>query len=151
MFARSVSLALVAAIVACPIWCHGGLCRVGSCCSAEPSPHQPSSAHSVTCCCCKGCSELSDGDESLPGGDEPEPFRAPDKSSCQGVCGGAVLEKPVSLHHVSPSFFLPLGEAEALAFGHPTDRHFHGLADPGHGRRGNQGRFMRTLHSSLLC
>jgi hypothetical protein len=140
MFVRTVSLILIAAVVACPMWCSNGLCHAGQCCSAEQSAHRACPVHGATRCCCNKHS--SDSHDEFP-------CDAPCESSCQGVCGGAVFEKPIELNDEIDSFLLPFLTAEIL----PACRlaecrtqngdHFYDYG-------GNHGRILRTLYMSFL-
>jgi hypothetical protein len=149
MLARIISLVLIAAVIACPLSCGHGVCCVSQCCadaamvSAEQSSHAACLLQAITSCgCC---------DESCPRDDQRNPHPSPGKSSCQGVCGGAVFEKPCELKIVEVEFVLPLTGADStfvfLLSVDPADR----FDFPDCVRAGNQGRFVRTLHMSLNC
>ena len=139
--ARTVSIVLTLAIIACPIWCGNGLCHAGQCSSAQQSAPQPCPDHEAASCC---------GDEGSSESNDDCPCDAFCKSSCQGVCGGAVFEKPCEFNDGTDSAFLPLIAAETpvacqLAEWRTLDGdHF---LDCG----GNHGRSLRTLYMSLLC
>ena len=141
MFARTVSLVLTVAIIACPMWCGNGLCHAGWCCSPEQSSHQPCPVHGTARCC---------GDTGSPDSKDDCPGEAPGKSSCQGVCGGAVFEKPRELNDGTDSSVLPLVTAETPVACQLAECRTHGGE---HFLRcgGNRGRFLRTLHMSFLC
>ena len=151
MFTRLISLVLIVAVIACPMWCSNGQCLAGQClagqccatadCSLEKRSTQVCPTHDTKNCCC----------ESVPGREEPEPHRCPEESSCQGICGGAVFEKTCEFKSIEASFFVPLSAkdssvvsllARARTF---CSEHPHQLSAKNH------GRFMRTLHSSFLC
>ena len=142
MFTRTVSLVLIAAIIACPLWCGSGLCHAGQCCSVKQSSQQSFPGHGAVNCCCT---------RSSPDGDDQAPSRCPAKSSCQGVCGGAIFEKLGELDSVEDSFFLPLADAEVsvsswlLQCRSPDVAHHHCQSG------GNYGRSLRTLYMSLVC
>ena len=142
MFARIVSLVQIAAIIACPMWCDSGLCHAGQCCSVKQSAAQVCPVHGTAKCCCNQKSHDND--------DNRGPCRCPGKS-CQGVCGGAVFEKPIEVNNASDSFLRPLVEAEIsfplqLAECPTLDVQHHW-----HCHGGNHGRFVRILHMSFLC
>ena len=149
MLSRIFSPVLIAAVIACPLSCgHSSGCAKQACAGDDRelqqkystiAPVPPASAH---CGCC--------GDSS---GKDQNPSRnpSPEKSSCQGVCGGAVFEKPCELKIVEVEFVLPLTGADStfvfLLSVDPADR----FDFPDCVRAGNQGRFVRTLHMSLNC
>ena len=145
MFFRAVSLLLAAAVIACPICCGSGMCHAGQCCGTEASSHESQRS---------GCnrSEPADccGDSSSRDRNAPTPGEFPSGTLCQGVCGGAVFEKPCVLDDVTASFFLPLSDADIsvacqVAHGDAFGVDDHTLAGDSY------GRFLRTLHMSLLC
>ena len=139
MFARIVSLVQIATIIVCPMWCSSGLCHAGQCCSVKQSAaDQVCPLHGTATCCEKSSHE--DG----------VPCRYPNKP-CQGICGGAVFEKPIELDDCSATFFLPLIHtdiffAPQLADGAKLDAEHRCqcLGD-------NHGRSLRTLYMSYLC
>ena len=141
MFDRLVSLLLIAAVIACPMWCDNGVC---GCCAADECGMEEATNlcpvnESATCCC----------DESHEKEDRDVPFH--DVSNCQGVCGGAVFEKPCQLDDADASVFLPLldtDESIGILFARirevGVEHHYCSTSR-------NHGRFMRTLNSSFLC
>lgn len=148
MFARIVSLVLVAAVIACPMWCSYGLCSTGQpCASHEPlSQKQTFDTTSPAQCKCECCEEAT-----LPTNDEQCPHRCPEESSCQGICGGAVFEKTCELEDLEVTFLLPQTDSDGLnasALAHSlvvrSEQQHHLGAK-------NYGRIMRTLRSSFLC
>ncbi len=149
MFARIVSLVLIAAVIACPLSCGTGACHASSCCadhgymSAEPCSQAVCPEHATTdgnCCA-----------ESSPDSNDPVPPPSPSKSSCQGICGGALFEKPSELDCPDASFFLPpLGNDEAVV-SHLSVCRTDAFRFPACVKAGNQGRFVRTMHMSLNC
>ena len=142
MFARCVSLILIAAIVVCPLRCGNGQCHADECCLATQPSDQVCPAHVTAHCCCQ---------DSCPDNDDRVPRRCPSETSCQGVCGGAVFEKLIELDDASDSSFPPgidtdtplLTRLIEYSTTHRAERHWHS-----HG--GNNGRSLRTLHMSLL-
>lgn len=145
MSSRTVCLVLIAAVIACPLWCGNGLCRAGQCCpQGESQSSDVCPVHQTRICCCNPASQDSQGD------DQPCPTRS-SETFCQGICGGAVFEKTVDVNKVARVLFLPLSDAQT-----PT---VFRLCEHGHDRNGqhqcvsrvNHGRFVRTLHMSFLC
>ncbi len=142
MFARIICHISIAALIACPTWCGSGLCRVAQCCSAQPLAACPDT--DAASCCNKKCPTDGETGNERPSGD------APCKSSCQGVCGGAIFVKPFELNDPIDSSFLPLFVAGASIADELTEypaEHDDHLSHC----RANHGRFLRTLHNSLLC
>jgi len=142
MFARIVFLLQIVAIIACPLWCGNGLCHGGQCCSSKQSSDQICPVHGTDRCC---------HTNSSPDRDNRGPCGYPNSSSCQGVCGGAVFEKPIELNDVSDSFFLPKIDTE---FGFVSQLAGCRSLDVEHHRHclgGNYGRLLRTLNMSFLC
>lgn len=145
MAARMISLALIAAIVACPLLCRNGYCE--GCCAVEKTAPSICPAGGTGDCCYPTASEKDtsrDGESRRPCDDDSG------ESGCQGVCGGAVLDKPSSLPAPAELAFLE----EFTANSTPS---LPGLADrqtPAVESRCdcsmNPGRYIRTLHSSRL-
>lgn len=141
MFHRIVSLILIAAIIACPLWCGVGVCHSAHCCSEESSePVQD------TCCCC--CSD--EIPEAPPEQDHRCPCDTSKDSECQGICGGAVFDKPITFNF-DKDFLLPLLAVESPSLNPLVpccpcdgDDHLSLIAI-------NYGRALRTLHLSFLC
>ena len=142
MFARTVSLILIAAVIACPMWCANGQCHAGQCCAAEQSLHQSCPVHGTACCCCE--KDSSDSNDDCP-------CDAPSESSCQGVCGGAVFEKPCELNDEMDSSFLLFNAAEMLPVACRLAEYLTQNGDHFLDGGGNHGRSLRTLHMSFLC
>lgn len=142
MLARIVSLVLIAAIIACPIWCGNGLCHAGRCCSTKQSPSGPTCAiRSAAFCCC---------DKRSPSGDRPHPAESPCKASCQGVCGGAIFEKPCLLSTGIDAFYLTTVVTPVSDMRQMAKCRRHG-GDQLLCISGDHGRSLRILHMSLLC
>jgi hypothetical protein len=149
MRARIISLVLIAAVIACPLSCGQGVCCDSHSCAdddraaagrcSETAPAKPAASN---CGCC---------DKSPDEGDQPDPQPCPDKSSCQGVCGGAVFEKTCELNSADVTSVLSLYDSDSTSDSphsvYRTDR-FSVLKSV---RAGNYGRFVRTLHMSLTC
>ena len=137
MFARMTVLAQIMAIVACPIWCGNGMCHAVQQCSAKSdSTAEPAS-------CCEG--SATTGEDSKR---NPSPFPT---TSCQGICGGAVFERPIELDAVSGSFWpsliaVPTSDAPQLTECQSIDFEGHW-----HWQRANVGRALRNLYMSLTC
>ncbi len=154
MWNRILSVVLIAAIVACPWWCATGACHAGSCCAAPPSASQDTPTPTRSCCqassdCPTSTGPTSAGPTSDREGRESTPPQ--DSQPCQGICGGAVLEKSVeiddslncsfgniandvSLQTCCVEIGTQFDDSEFVSFG-----------------RGNYGRFVRTLQMSFLC
>ncbi len=146
MFARIVSLFTLAAVVGCPMWCNNPQCHGTHCCASETEAAQPKTceAHSVADCCCGKSSPADDQDC-------PCPYSpAPTKSSCQGVCGGAVLEKPSELPTDDDCLSLPLIDVQGAVVSSQVERSSTGDGVDAH-CGGNYGRLLRTLRMSFLC
>ena len=142
MLARSVSVILIAVVIACPMWCGNGVCHADQCCSAKQSSYEVCPVQGTDHCCC---------DQSSPDSDHPCPSKTSGKSSCQGVCGGVIFGKPIKLNDVADSFIVSLMDTEALVVVRLVERNIHGIEHYRHCRGGNHGRFLRTLHMSFLC
>jgi hypothetical protein len=138
MLNRVITLIVIAAIIACPMWCASGL--VSCCATGETQSDQVETAG----CCCR---HNSLGETNKPASDNHP--KSPEKS-CQGVCGGAVLEKPAQWNHGQDrEFLLPLvcetSVADALMGSPSQPAACDSLAG------GNLGHFLRKLHMSFLC
>ncbi len=142
MFGRIVFLLQTVAIIACPLWCGNGLCCGGQYRSPKQSSHQACSVCETARCCHRN---------SLPDRDNRIPCRGPNNSSCQGVCGGAVFEKPIELNNVADSFFLPQIDTEVSFVLQLTACRWRDIEYHSHCHGGNYGRLLRILHMSLLC
>ncbi len=165
MLNRAVSLLMIAVVVGCPLWCFDdcGCCAGGMFSMTASSTIQTRTTQTRTtqtrtmqtrsdrATCCRQYSQLTPAeDAATPNAPFSAPERAPDKSSCQGVCGGAVFEKPCELdgfqlRHTLP----PLADDVATS---PAPE--HGFA-PGVEHpcicTANFGRSVRTLQMSFLC
>ena len=149
MFDRLVALVLIAAVIACPLWCGNVFCRGDQCCAADECSLEEQSPASCPRQgnACRGQNRADCSEES----NENAPCRRPGKSSCQGICGGAVFEKSCELDEPDISFFLPMLENVGLFdtllvhFRTAVAEHHHCPSSKNH------GRFVRTLHSSYLC
>ncbi len=141
MFFRMAHIALITAVIACPLLCRIGHCA--GCCAEKQSVESTCPASEIGNDCCRGASQ--DGQDQRPCD------RGPGAFDCQGVCGGAVLEKPGSLSrpteirlphefnaHPSPSASR-LAERQRYTVVHSFD----GSMTP--------GRYIRILHMSFLC
>ena len=142
MSPRIISLVQIAAIIACPMWCSSGLCLADQCCSLKQPAEQVCPAHRSAKCCC--CNQESDRD------DNRSPCRCHDKS-CQGVCGGAVFQKPIEVSHTSDGFLPFLNDVDFSFRAQSAECQMLNLEHPPFFHSGNHGRFMRALHMSLLC
>lgn len=145
MFGSPASLLLIAAIIACPMWCGSGCCQTEGCCAfdevqAERCPEEAAEA----CCCDSSVSQQSRTDQK-----RHLPVECPRQFLCQGICGGAVLEKPCELVEFStvtllavPRCGMPMPQDLPASCASRAKDDIHGGS--------NVGRFMRTIHMSLL-
>ena len=145
MTSRIYSIVLIVAVLACPMACGLG---IAPCCAQEKPDSTPDERQEVACKChCASATQDPCEDETsrvdavvrLPA-DVPGEHDLP----CQGICGGAVVEKP-SLPVFDLIFLTPIDQD---VFEQPTiskrcDRSF----DTDH----RTGRQLRALHMSLLC
>ncbi|MBM82619.1 MAG: hypothetical protein CMJ78_18810 [Planctomycetaceae bacterium] len=138
MYRKIVSLLLMTALIVCPVWCGDGFCIAGQCC-VDAKHEVPSSTVAP---CCADCDEEH--------GDLPCPSDS-GGVSCQGICGGAIVQKPVVLDHRSEDCFQPLIVDEAFSTARLTDCLNERTEQHCCGSGPNQGRSMRTLHMSFLC
>ncbi len=147
MVSRTVSLVLITTIIACPVWCSNGLCNADQCCAAKASWHQACPVDGNVGSCCERSG--SDSDCHRPG---KTPHNPPCDSSCQGVCGGAIFEKPCELNNASDSFPSPLVVTDVAVVPRSAELCSD---DIGHAvyctSGGNLGRSLRTLYMSFLC
>ncbi len=144
MYSRTVSLILIAAIVACPMWCGAGLCR-GECCSQESSEASTAAPFRGTRDCCHldedGCEH----------GDHQQGPRNSSQTSCQGICGGAVFEKIVEVDDCPDVLFLPPVDVYAPITARIVECRHRCCEQNCCRSDSNHGRFLRTLHMSFLC
>jgi len=138
MFSRTVSILLIAAVVACPLWCGGSL---GHQCAAGECSQQVPRSEAASCCCCK---------ETPRNGDDESPGEHP-AESCQGICGGAVFEKSPELNGDQQIAFLRQFSLQRALFEKQGERGSRLLLTPSAPGGGNIGRLVRTLHMSILC
>ncbi len=103
MFARILSQILIAAVIACPLSCSSGMCLSDACGAPQGNCSLNDSNH-----CCQ---ETSTAPES---GSKHVPDRCPIQS-CQGVCGGAVFERPIEIELLDGAFCLPFGDTPSFA------------------------------------
>ncbi|MFP6765181.1 MAG: hypothetical protein VB858_16245 [Planctomycetaceae bacterium] len=149
MFSPTVSIGLIAAVIACPVWCGGGVCHTEACHrQAVSAASDLYAVHGADGPCCTADSR-SGNDRS--GNDQPQPCPCGSQSSCQGICGGAVLGKAIGFNSLADVLVLPLNDAHApvtarmVTCSHLCDGPHHRDSSSNHGRR------MRTLHMSFLC
>ncbi len=149
MTARIVSLVLIASVVACPLSCGSGICHAGQCCAVDGSDPGRQCAkiagtrHAVADC---DCCDIPSHERDEHG---PPPCRG--KTKCQGICGGAVFEKPHELATANV-FFLPQLHSDDDTFVSLLSvRRTNGFEITECVSSGNQGRFVRTLYMSLIC
>ena len=142
MLARTVSLVLIVAVIACPLGCGNGLCQADQCAGGESSQSSCSTSEAA-CCCCEH--SLPDSDD-----DNSSPCDCPENSSCQGVCGGAVFEKLCEPDRLEASFFLPLTDTQTSLVFRLAQCRLIAVGDHA-GCGQNHGRMLRTMHMSYLC
>ena len=136
MFHRCLSIVSILAVICCPLWCGVGLCCADAEC--ELSVQAPSAAN---CCCGHGAPE---GERRCP------EDRRSGNTNCQGICGGAVLEKPHMVRDASQGPVLGVAHAIAYPSGRITDSVSRRLAaEPRAGQV--SGRSLRARHMSWLC
>ena len=145
MLYRLVCFALVTAVIACPVVCAQGLCHASHCC--PPDKDQLAKDLSAVCplhSMGRACCPAQENDEDAP-------FRFPGKPRCQGVCGGAVLEKTSEVKVVETSWYLPVAHRDGSVVW--LLAHFHSLGRDCACITGgkNYGRLTRTVLSSFLC
>lgn len=135
MFSRTISCLAILAVIACPLWCSAGLCQGGDCCATTLSTPAES--------CCDRC-----GSEQ----EEQAPVPSPQKSSCQGVCGGAIFEKPCQINGLETVVLRPLPAAidDVSVDTGAAPRHSE-IDKPPRNGPDNVGRTLRALQMSFLC
>ena len=143
MLPRVISLVLIAAVIACPMWCGESACIADQCRThAAPQQSAPCSANQKPDC----CSGKQGGHQRHQ--DEPCPCES---AGCQGICGGAVPEKPFELKDLSIEHVIVLDDVHAATKSDMLVRsHCAKEPEPG-GSPANYGRIVRTLHMSILC
>ena len=132
---HTVSLILTMAIIVCPLQCGSGWCDVAGCCMDRPTA-APCQAE-----CCRP--------PAVPEDDQNVPGPIPKKSSCQGVCGGAVCVKPCELDVPQVTSVLPAIATQESSSRWADHRWFDRLEHLHCGS--NHGRTLRILHVSYLC
>ena len=145
MFNRIVSIALIAAVFGCPLWCSMGMCQ----CDGEPTRVQVETTL-PSCCTPPCCSASADPGNSPSHSDESCPQRKSDSLRCQGICGGAVLESPCQLPALELCLRLS-GVDNQLCL---LTRSQCGTLEPDFPecvRGKNQGRSIRIRQMSFLC
>ena len=138
MSSRTVSLVLVAAVIACPIWCGDA----GGCRSRESSRKSTLCSGETPRTCC--------GSQQGPHDQHEEQDCPCEATGCQGICGGAVPEQPVRLNNVGDNQYAGFAEAHVADSALP---HIQGLrlSEPGPDGPSNYGRRVRTRLMSILC
>ena len=141
MYPRVVSLILMVAVFACPLWCSKGLC-----CSDHQISTECQTSDLDNCCLCPCESSPADTDDK-----QRCPYEIPTKSRCQGVCGGAVLEKSLELDGIGDALIQPFQSTGESLGTQPVNVDLltilHHRFWPGK----NYGRCVRVRHSSFLC
>ena len=92
---RIVSIVLILAVTLCPLWCGMGVCCADldrSLADCVPELGSVATAHG-DCCCGNGA----------PHGESPRSNdHRPEHQRCQGICGGAVVEKSQAIRASCP-------------------------------------------------
>ena len=144
MFSRTISLVLIAALIACPLWCNVAF-GSGQCCPTGESESVMVCGNEPADC----CGEKKEAPLRAPHNDDrPCPCET---AGCQGICGGAVLQKSVQLDWVTVVVLLPLIDEHASENLQLLDCCRHRLEQTPGGSGANHGRTVRTLHMSFLC
>ena len=142
---RLISSVLILVIVGCPLWCSHGLCGSTSCCGAKTGPALICISQKATC-----CQERTTGRNTTSPARERDSHPSHNKSLCQGVCGGAVLQESFGIERTDSAFLLPLCDTlpatTRLSRVNLQSVYYHWHDCPG-----NFGRWLRTLHMSMLC
>ncbi len=143
MSRRLVSLALIAAVIACPWGCIPAVCPAAAGWEDRAAAVTQATAPSPCGCC---------GEPPLAGprGDDSDPGDAPRDSSYQGICGGALFAKPLQ-GDIQPEDS-PLPGADHLRWA-ASPRAPTPALDGGNlaARGANPGRLLRTRYLSFLC
>ena len=147
-----ISHLLVFAVLGCPLWCSLGLCtsvqfyvdqcQKESCCGSRTAVEtELGKASNTTRCCSRNRS---------PDSKEQKPCCPTEKEFCQGICGGAVLEKSCTWER--PGDVLTLLSEATDGFKIVSIAYTAGeCAKPAPiSGTGNHGRFLRVLHKSFL-
>jgi hypothetical protein len=145
MSSRTVSLVLIAAVIACPLWCGNGFCRADQCCSPEKSEASSGCLVDGTQDCCR----LKDGSDDYE--DNQQCPCESSQNSCQGICGGAVLGKTIEVDESSRVLLVRLIDACAAVTTRLVECSHHRYEQHCCGSDSNYGRSVRTLHMSFLC
>jgi hypothetical protein len=129
MFARILSQILIAAVIACPLSCYSGMCLSDACLSDACLSDACLSDACLSDACLSGASGATHGNSSQnasnhcsscqntttpESGSKHVPDRCP-MQSCQGVCGGAVFERPIEIELLDGAFCLPFGDTPSFA------------------------------------
>jgi len=132
MISKILSFILIATMLTCPLGC--GL-SVSACCAATASADGPGEENQRTCCC---------GEPDQQKKQSPADAPREQNGSCQGICGGAVVEEmfpaPSDVSFQPPVTFEQQNlrsESEVCEFG----RGEGDLTRPP----------LRLLHMSFLC
>ncbi len=152
MFARGFILALIAVVVVCPLRCRNGHCE--TCGPAVHGAAPPCTTAAAEAGCC-GRIPLQAGPvgTSCPPSDRaafPPADQDSERTGCQGVCGGAVLKRSSGVPTPVELALLSIVDA-GVDWNSPSAMN----RPPGwsvwvFGSAMSPGRFLRTLHRSLL-
>lgn len=145
MVSRLISPVLILLTLGCPLWCNQGLCGSPSCCNAKTGSALNCDSPKATC-----CQERTTGSNTTSPAREDDSHPSHSKSLCQGVCGGAVLQESFGIERTNSAFLLPLSDTlpatMRLRRVNCQSGYYHW-----HDRPGNFGRWLCTLHMSMLC
>lgn len=141
MQSRTIILTLITALIACPLWCTSG---VAACCDDDLALFQTSSSQldgnlCKTCCCEQPTQDSNDC--------RPKNDSSNSEKPCQGICGGAVVEKPVESNNTDHTTLLLLDTLNWVSVDSLSSTEIFTKSHSGH----ISGRFLRTLHMSFLC
>ena len=137
MVQRGISILVIAAVVACPLYCMVAPCHADSH-GLSGTSYSANPARTGGCC---GVAPIAP--------DQNGPAQPSDAESCQGICSGAVMERPIGIGSVD--FSVLLTPLETPTFNEAPTAIFvpFSLAYPPSGD--NYGRTVRILHASFLC
>jgi hypothetical protein len=140
MFVRVVALLSIVAVVACPLHCAGDSCHAGDCCRENAiSPATTAATQQHECCC----------QQEVPADSHPCPDHPIRSSDCQGLCGGAIFERPCRDSVTTNCYYLSWAAptTTVATFSSIKPR----LVQPSDGYLASNGRALRTWLASFLC
>ncbi|MGY8769567.1 MAG: hypothetical protein ACKVH8_14215 [Pirellulales bacterium] len=141
MFSRTILLTLITALIACPLWCASG---VAACCGENLVGFQASlnqvAENVCKNCCCEQPTQSTHNDS-------PQDGSSNSGKPCQGICGGAVVEKPIEFNDANYTTVLQLDTLNWVSVDRSTSTAISTECQLGL----ISGRLLRTLHMSFLC